>query len=236
MREFVFAIRYDSGADPFMDVLRETPEARSTAFLCSMDGESLWRLDRITGPQGAVDGLTDLLTGDSYDPFSISGRPCGGRRYCDVLEEGARTSVVYTYLDRIEHCDAVPVIANRYVSGGLLFEVTRQDDLARWRILLPDEEKVGMLYDTLTGTLRDGLSFRFEHVGAVTESPVNPFSSVPIRPEQRRVLELAAEEGYYETPRATTLDELASLLDCPRSTVSYRLRQAEAALVEAYLP
>ena len=56
-----------------------------------------------------------------------------------------------------------------------------------------------------------------------------------IRPEQGRVLEVAAQNGYYETPRETTLDELAAELDCPRSTVSYRLRKAEAALVEAYL-
>jgi predicted DNA binding protein len=92
-----------------------------------------------------------------------------------------------------------------------------------------------MLYDTLGGKLREGLSFRFEQLGDVSESPMNPLSSVSVRPEQRRVLELAAEEGYYETPRETTLDELASALDCPRSTVSYRLRRAEAELVDEFL-
>ena len=235
MREFLFDIRYERGADRFMDLLRETPKARSTALLCSMNGEALWQLARITGPQAVVDELTELLSTDSYDPFSVSDRDCDGRQYCDVLGGGARKSVVYTYLDNIGHCDAVPVIASRYVSGGLLFEVTRRDDTERWRILLPDNEKVGMLYDTLSGTLGEGLSFRFEHVGQVSESLVNPFSSVPMRPEQRRILELAAEEGYYETPRGTTLEELASKLDCPRSTVSYRLRQAEAGLVESFL-
>ncbi|WP_449271428.1 helix-turn-helix domain-containing protein [Haloarcula vallismortis] len=61
------------------------------------------------------------------------------------------------------------------------------------------------------------------------------FGSVSVRPEQSRVLELAAGKGYYETPRETTLDDIAAELDWPRSTVSYRLRQAEAALVEAYM-
>lgn len=235
MREFVFDIRYERGADSFMDLLREEPEARSTALLCSMNGESLWQMARITGPQPVVDELTELLCTDSYDLFSISDRDCEGQEYCDVLGGGEGESVVYTYLDSIEQCDAVPVIASRYVSGGLLFEVTRHEDTERWRILLPDNEKVGMLYDTISGTLGTGLSFRFEHVGQVSESLVNPFSSVPMRPEQRRILELAAAEGYYETPRGTTLEELASMLDCPRSTVSYRLRQAEAGLVEAFL-
>ena len=235
MREFVFEIRYDEGADAFMDLLIDTPEARSTAFLCSMTGEELWRLDRVTGPPDAVDRGTTLLTDDEYDPHSISERCCEGRRYTEVLEDGAQHSVVYTYLDRTDRCDAVPLITNRYVTGGLLFEVSRQANTERWRILMENDRKVGMLYDTLGGKLRDGLSFRFEQLGDVSESPMNPLSSVSVRPEQRRVLELAAEEGYYETPRETTLDELASALDCPRSTVSYRLRRAEAALVEAFL-
>jgi predicted DNA binding protein len=41
--------------------------------------------------------------------------------------------------------------------------------------------------------------------------------------------------GYYETPIETTLDAVADRLDLPRSTVSYRLRRAEAQLVESYL-
>ncbi|WP_299268748.1 helix-turn-helix domain-containing protein [Halorientalis sp.] len=64
---------------------------------------------------------------------------------------------------------------------------------------------------------------------------LTPFNSVTIQPEQHHVLEKAAEEGYYRTPRETTLDELATELECPRSTVSYRLRRAEAALVDEYL-
>lgn len=235
MREFVFDIRYDAGTDPLMDVFIETPEARSTAFLCSMADESLWRLDRVTGPEAAVDRATALLTDGGYDSFSISDRPCEGHRYTDVLEAGPQASVVYTYVDDIGRCDAVSIITNRYVSGGVLFEVTRHGDTERWRILLEDDEKVGMLYDTLGGKLRDGLSFRFEHLSDATESPMNPLTSVSLRPEQRSVLELAAEEGYYETPRETTLDDLAAMLDTPRSTVSYRLRRAEAELVAQFL-
>lgn len=235
MREFVFVIRYDAGADQLMDLFVETPEARSSAFICSTADEALWRLDRVTGPKPVVDRATALLTGETYDSLSISDRPCEGRRYTDVLEDGPQSSVVYTYVDDIGRCDAVPLITNRYVSGAVLFEVTRQGDTERWRILLEDDEKVGMLYDTLGGTLRDGLSFRFEHLSDATESPTNPLSSVSLRPEQRSVLELAAEEGYYETPRETTLDDIAAMLDTPRSTVSYRLRRAEAELVAQFL-
>ena len=235
MREFVFEIRYDEATDDFMDLLIETPAARSTTFCCSMGNDELWRLDRITGPSAVVDRATALLTDSTYNQLSVSDRACGGRHYSDVLDSEPQQRVVYSYFDELAHCDSVPTITNRYVTGALLFEVTRREHTERWRILMEDDQKVGMLYDTLGGTLREGLSFHFDHVGDATGPILTLFSAVSVRPEQRRVLEVAAREGYYETPRQTTLDDIAAKLDCPRSTVSYRLRQAETALVEEFL-
>jgi predicted DNA binding protein len=235
MREFAFTIAYDEGADRLVDLLSSAPAARSNALVCAQADAELWRLDRVTGPSAVVDEAVSLLTDGAYDGLSVSDRPCDGERYTDVLERTARNALVYTYVDTGGRCDAVSLIADRYLSGGALFEVTRRENTERWRILMQDDEKVSMIYDTIGATLRDGLSFRFEHLEDVTEPPLNPFGSRSLRPERRRVLELAAESGYYETPRETTLDDLAAELDWPRSTVSYRLRRAEAALVEWFL-
>lgn len=235
MREFVFEVRYEAAADELMDLFIETPEARSTAFLCSMGNAQLWRLDRIMGPSSVVEEATALLTGSEYNQLSVSDRACGGRHYSDILEDGPHRSLVYSYFEDLVHCDSIPMITNRYINGALLFEITRQENTERWRILMEDDKKVGMLYDTLGGMLRDGLSFHFDHVSGASGPLLALFDSVSVRPEQRRVLELAAEKGYYETPRQTTLDELAAELDWPRSTVSYRLRKAEAALVDGYM-
>lgn len=235
MREFVFEIQYEADADELIDLFIETPGARSTTFLCSMGNAQLWRLDRITGPTSLVEQATALLTESTYNQLSISDRACGGRHYSDILENGSRRSLIYSYFENLVHCDSVPTITNRYITGALLFEVIRHEDTERWRILMEDDKKVGMLYDTLGGLLQDGLSFHFDHVSDTTGPLLTLFDSVSIRPEQSQVLELAAEMGYYETPRETTLDELAAELDWPRSTVSYRLRKAEAALVESYI-
>ena len=235
MREFVFEVRYEADTDELMDLFIETPDARSTTFLCSMGNAQLWRLDRITGPTSLVEEATALLTGSTYNQLSISDRACGGRHYSDVLEKSSQRSLVYSYFEHLVHCDSIPTITNRYITGALLFEIIREGDTERWRILMEDDKKVGMLYDTLGGLLQDGLSFHFDHVSDATGPLLTLFDSVSIRPEQSRVLELAAEEGYYETPRETTLDELAAELDWPRSTVSYRLRKAEASLVESYI-
>lgn len=235
MREFVFEIRYEPATDELMDLFIETPEARSRTFLCSMGNAQLWRLDRITGPTPVVEGATSLLTDPSYNQLTISDRGCGGRQYSDVLERGSRRSLVYSYFEDLVHCDSIPTITNRYINGALLFEITRQDNAEQWRILMEDDKKVGMLYDTLGGLLQDGLSFHFDHVSDASGPVFALFDNVSVRPERSRVLELAAEKGYYETPRETTLDELAAELDWPRSTVSYRLRKAEATLVEEYI-
>lgn len=45
---------------------------------------------------------------------------------------------------------------------------------------------------------------------------------------QRRVLELAVELGYYETPRKATQSDIADALDCATSTVDEHLRKVES--------
>ncbi|QPV62617.1 helix-turn-helix domain-containing protein [Halosimplex litoreum] len=235
MREFVFTLTYETGVDPLMDTLAAAPEARSTALVCPGSESEVWRLDRVTGPQETVERAAALIADENRDLISVSDRGCAGRRYSDVLSVSARRAVVYTRVSEATRCDAVSLIARRYLTGGVFAEVTRRGSEARWRILMESDEKVGMLYDTVGGTLREGITYRFEHLEDATESPSNPFASLSLRPEQRQVLELAAEMGYYETPRETTLDDLAAELDCPRSTVSYRLRRAEAELVAGFI-
>jgi len=235
MREFVFTLTYETGVDPLMDAFAAAPEARSTALVCPVSESEVWRLDRVTGPSETVERAAALIADEGRDLISVSARGCAGHRHSDVLSASARRAVVYTRVSEATRCDAVSLIARRYLTGGVLAEVTRRESEERWRILTESDENVGMLYDTLGGTLREGITYRFEHLEDATEPPSNPFASLSLRPEQRQVLELAAEMGYYETPRETTLDDLAAELDCPRSTVSYRLRRAEAEVVAGFL-
>ena len=57
----------------------------------------------------------------------------------------------------------------------------------------------------------------------------------PLTERQLELLELAAEEGYYEVPRRTTHRELAATLGVSTGTVSERLQRIEARLVDAYV-
>jgi predicted DNA binding protein len=232
MREFVFTLHYGQGADPVMDTFIEAPRARSEAFVCSLDGEQAWRLERVVGPTAALDRIEDRLLAPGGE--SISGRPCEGERYVDLLDAGPGHRVVYTYLADITGCETVPGLADRYLPGGVLFRLVRQEGEQRWQLLMRDDEKVGLLYDALSAALREGIRFEFGHLDSAGAWAADMLSSLTIAPDQHRVLRTAAEMGYYELPRETTLDEIADRLDLPRSTVSYRLRRAEAQLVEYY--
>lgn len=59
-------------------------------------------------------------------------------------------------------------------------------------------------------------------------------SSELLSVDQREALHTAVTHGYYETPRQVDLSALADYLDIPRSTLSYRLRRAEAELAKQF--
>ncbi|AZH26095.1 helix-turn-helix domain-containing protein [Haloplanus aerogenes] len=52
---------------------------------------------------------------------------------------------------------------------------------------------------------------------------------------QRRLIETAVEQGYYDTPRTCTLTELADHLGIAKSTASERLHRAESAIIRAFV-
>ncbi|TYL38756.1 bacterio-opsin activator [Natronococcus pandeyae] len=54
-----------------------------------------------------------------------------------------------------------------------------------------------------------------------------------VTPKQWEALELAFDRGYYDSPRAVGLSELADDLSISKSAVSQRLRAAESTLVRA---
>jgi predicted DNA binding protein len=235
MREFRFSLHYSPGVDEYMDAFVERDSLRSEALVSCFDTEQLWRIERVTGDPDALDRLDPLLLDETLDRESISDRDCRGTRRHSVLGSDARSRVVYTHLSEVSYCDAVPFIAVRYLGGGLVFEAVRRQRTTRWRILMPTDEKVGLVYDTLGGRLAEGIEFEFGHLEETSGWQHTLLPSTSLRSEQRRVLELAVERGYFETPREVTLDELAAELDQPRSTVSYRLRRATAELAKGFV-
>jgi hypothetical protein len=125
-------------------------------------------------------------------------------------------------------------LIGREFRPGVVVETLRQGDRQTWRLLLRPGETVGGFHDVLVDRLRDGVTFR---MGAIRDATTWRDQAEPgdVPEEQRRAVRAAVGAGYYESPRQATLDEIAADLGIPRSTLSYRLRKAEAQLARAFV-
>jgi hypothetical protein len=234
MREFTFAISYERGVDPLMDQFIEHPELAADSMDVPLGPDAFCRIERFSGPRSPLDTVERLRTDPAYDGASVGESDCDVTADHHVLERAPERRVLYSYVEGIAGCTSVHALAERYLDRGALFETRREGDRHEWRFLLRSDRKVGLFYDALTGGLREGLSFHTGHLRDAETWNHGPLARAELPGEQRVALRAAFRRGYYETPREISLEELAAELDVPRSTLSYRLRRAEAELVGSY--
>ena len=234
MREFTFAITYEPGADPLMDEFVGRPELAADSMDVPLAPDAFCRVERFTGPPPALDAIERLRTDPSCAGESVGETALDADGDHHVLEREPGRRVVYSYVGDILEGASVHALVEQYLDAGALIETRREGDRHEWRLLLRSDHNVGLFYDALTGRLRDGLSFRTGHLRDADAWGRGPIARTELPGEQRVALCEAFRRGYYETPRRISLDELATELDVPRSTLSYRLRRAEARLVGSY--
>ncbi|WP_049936840.1 helix-turn-helix domain-containing protein [Haloplanus natans] len=235
MREFTFDIVYDRGTDPVMDVFIEHPTLVAEALHGCVATDRFWRIERLTGPTAALDAVERLRLDEAVRTVSVTETDCSATRYHDVLDRSDDERVIYSHIENVTDGESVQTLAGRYLPHGSLYCTTRRENRHRWRIFMKSDEKVGLLYDALGANLRAGLSFRMGHLRDAEGWGHDSLGSVALPPDQRTAMRAALDHGYYRTPREITLDDLAAVLDVPRSTLSYRLRRAEERLVSGYL-
>ncbi|WP_247003426.1 helix-turn-helix domain-containing protein [Halosolutus gelatinilyticus] len=234
MREFIFTVEYERGADPVMDVFIDNPDARARTISCHVSAEGLWRLDQITGPETALGRLDDLFT----DPVHCN--ECIGERHChtnweyETLSSEPTCRLVYTYRPAGSDCWSIPHLASCYLGDGLICHAERRGNRYEWRLLLCDDAPAGDLYDALRDELRDGLGLGFQQVGDPSYWIDDAVAIAELPPEQRAAIDAALECGYYQTPREISLTDLAAELEVPLSTLQYRLQRAEAWIVRRF--
>ena len=235
MREFTFAIEYDAGTDPIMDVCIEHPSVLAHSLDGFVTGDRFWRIERISGPEPALEAIETVRFDGTSCGESITDHDCEAARYHDVLERDEGELVLYTYLEDITRCESIHTLAGKHLPSGLVFETRREGSRHHWRVLMRSDANVGVLYDEIGARLRDGLTFRMGHLRDADGWRRDAFATLSMPDEQRTALEAAVAGGYYETPRETTLDAIADDLSIPRSTLSYRLRRAEATLARRFV-
>lgn len=228
MREVVFVVAYDPGANPVADVLADYPSARLHSSACHVTEASLWRVDRINGPADALDSLEGLADA-RYFVDCLVRNGCDGDWTTTVLDRSGEELLLYSYWDRAADCDSVPHLAHEHFGDGVVLEETWRGRRQRWRVLTPEGPVSGFVEDVQTVAAAD---VEFERVSD-PESDTDESGGLP--PEQADALTTAVEAGYYETPRDIEAYELADRIGIPGSTFTYRLRRAEAWLAKRYV-
>jgi hypothetical protein len=235
MRELTFELEYETGADPLMDIFIESPSLSSDGIASCVRRDRLWRLERFVGPASALDRVERVRLDPETPREEMTHTECRAVREHDVLERAPATLVLYTHVKRLHTCNSVMALAARHLDLGVVFQTKRRENCQRWRLLMRSEENVDVFYEQATEHLGDGIELHIGRLGPADRLDYDSLATVSIPKEQRETLRAAIEHGYYETPRQLTVAELAETLGVPQSTVSYRLRQAEAQLAKGYL-
>ena len=233
MRELAFTLTYRDGVDPLMDLFQRRPSLTANAIGAPVGRDRFWLAEQFAGPAAALDEAEAISCADG-DRVRRAEAPGDASREASVLERSPGSLVTYVFLERLHTCESPYALAARRLERGCVVRTRRQDDSHEIRVLTRSGENVEAFYERLRDSLPDGVSLEFGHLNGVSQWEFDSLAAVTLPREQRETLRAAIERGYYETPRGITVGELADRLDTPQSTVSYRLRQAEARLAKGY--
>ncbi len=235
MREFVFRVEYERGVDPIMDVFMEYPSAHARTLTCHVSKSGVWRIDRIGGPREALDRIDEVYDSHEVCLECVTGTHDHPDWEYELLDADGLTRTVYMYRPATTDCHSVPCLAAHYLGDGVIAEAERRENVYEWHLLMRDDRGVGDLYDTLESQLQEGLTLQFEQLGEPTRWLDRSVSVAELPYEQRTAVEAAVANGYYETPRECSLSELAETVGVPRSTLQYRLQQAESWIITCFV-
>lgn len=235
MRELTFELEYDEGAEPLMDVFGKHPTLTSDSIASCISRDRFWLIERFEGPSSALDRIKRIKCDDDAPNEEMTEAECGATRHSTLLERTPTTLVVHVFVERLHTCNSVFALAARHLDLGFVIQSRRRNDCHEFRLLMRSDENVDVFVDHVDSHLGDGIGLHLGRFSDVDRWNYDSLATVSMSGKQRETLRAAIEHGYYETPRGITVGELAEELDVPQSTVSYRLRQAEARLAKGYL-
>lgn len=233
MREYVLRLEYEMGVHPIMDVFIQHPDiiARSLDISVSLDGG--WRIVRLTGSEEALDTLEEVyLNPEICNDCAFPHPACDSAFEYVVLESEPTARTIYKFSSDVSYCHSVTFLALSHFGEGLIFETEQRGTTYRYRMLVPSDVEMEGFQDILADGLPDGVSVDVERIGEPNQWVQPSYSITELPFGQRQALETALQMGYYETPRQSTLQDIATQLDLPLTTLRYRLRRAEAWALE----
>lgn len=120
-----------------------------------------------------------------------------------------------------------PVLLEPAQRSGIPLEMpfTVQAGEVVWEITA-SRDRLSALHDQLTAL---GIPFTVDSIYRELNS------SHLLTEQQAKVLDVAVREGYYDTPRTCTQEDIAEMLDLAKSTCSETLHRAEERIVKQFI-
>lgn len=106
----------------------------------------------------------------------------------------------------------------------LVSAVPQTDTLIEWTVIGPSD---GALSNLRRNMKKEGYKFK-------TQAIYDFDSKISLTTKEIGAFNLAMNLGYYDVPKRTTLDSMCAVLDCSKSTLNVRLRNAERKIFEHY--
>ncbi|OIB58149.1 helix-turn-helix domain-containing protein [Natrialba sp. SSL1] len=235
MQEFAFTVTYTDGVDDLMDVFINNPGLYSRTVSCHATEDTMWRVDEVTGPQEALTAYDQRISNLSRCSNLRGMGGCQIDWEHEVLSEQPTSRVIYSQQSEGSGCRSIPYLVATHLGDGALCRAEQYSGTYRWRILADTAASLTPIHEELRANLREGLELTFERVDQSPEWSERQVPGSKLSHEQREALELAAEYGYYDSPRQLSLQEIAEAEGMPVSTLQYRLTRAEAQLVTTFL-
>lgn len=143
-------------------------------------------------------------------------------RHLDLLWSGEEGALLHL------ETASLPLLAAVLDAGvPLSFPFTVRDGTATWAVTTTTDRlsALGERLDTV------GIDYRLDRLGDVADTAADRL----LTDRQRELLRLAVAAGYYDSPRAATLSEVADRAGVAKSTASDVLHRAEGAIVSWFL-
>lgn len=119
--------------------------------------------------------------------------------------------------------------------GGRIVDVTVDHGSARMTVLSQDETEMQTLVDAISETYPDTSVRSVRSAETATQQPRKSDPLASLTKKQRRALELAYFNGYFERPREHDTSEVAEKLGVSRQTLTQHLRAGQRKLLSVLL-
>ena len=230
MREYVFLLEYDRDVHPIRDFFIDHPEIVATTLNMSVTSDGGWRVERVTGSEQDLNALESVYFDQHCNDCTYPTPDCDATPSYQVIEQEPTARTIYRHVTDMSYCSSLGYLAYETFGDGLVFDATQRGPYYEWRVLIPTDRDVGAFRRTLQEDLPDGVTLAVRRVGTPERwaGTHQPQYGTDLPYKQRQALEAAVRMGYYDHPRNATLEDLATDLDLPVTTLRYRLRRAEA--------